>query len=154
MVWWCFGVACRRVCSFSREIVHLVKVKCAALRTGTLGSIDAPPSSLHARSTAIHAWLLFGFVFKDQRQQQVLLLYQLCLVVDVFGRLLRLFMVLSFWGWLLFAIRLPVYMQVPMSLVYRKDTYPNGPVGQKAPCMLYGYGSYGASIEPSFDFTR
>lgn len=47
-----------------------------------------------------------------------------------------------------------LYMQVPMSLVYRKDTYPDGLAGKKAPCMLYGYGSYGASIEPSFDFTR
>ncbi|CAM9120715.1 unnamed protein product [Pylaiella littoralis] len=45
-------------------------------------------------------------------------------------------------------------VEVPMSLVYRKDTYPDGLAGTKAPCMLYGYGSYGASIEPSFDFTR
>lgn len=41
-----------------------------------------------------------------------------------------------------------------MSMVYRKDIYPDGLSGKKAPCMLYGYGSYGASIEPSFDFTR
>lgn len=41
-----------------------------------------------------------------------------------------------------------------MSMVYRKDIYPDGLAGKKAPCMLYGYGSYGASIEPSFDFTR
>lgn len=41
-----------------------------------------------------------------------------------------------------------------MSMVYRKDVYPNGLAGKQAPCMLYGYGSYGASIEPTFDFTR
>ncbi|CAB1098468.1 unnamed protein product [Ectocarpus sp. CCAP 1310/34] len=45
-------------------------------------------------------------------------------------------------------------VEVPMSIVYRKDAHPDGLAGAKAPCMLYGYGSYGASIEPSFDFTR
>eukprot|EP00903_Cladosiphon_okamuranus_P021564 g19826.t1 len=45
-------------------------------------------------------------------------------------------------------------VEVPMSMVYRKDLYPDGLAGKKAPCMLYGYGSYGASIEPTFDFTR
>ncbi|CAN0085230.1 unnamed protein product, partial [Ectocarpus sp. 12 AP-2014] len=45
-------------------------------------------------------------------------------------------------------------VEVPMSIVYRKDAYPDGLAGAKAPCMLYGYGSYGASMEPSFDFTR
>ncbi|CAN0370281.1 unnamed protein product, partial [Scytosiphon promiscuus] len=45
-------------------------------------------------------------------------------------------------------------VEVPMSIVYRKDVYPDGLAGKQAPCMLYGYGSYGASIEPTFDFTR
>lgn len=48
----------------------------------------------------------------------------------------------------------PPFAQVPMSMVYRKDVYPDGLAGKQAPCMLYGYGSYGASIEPTFDFTR
>ncbi|CAM9993833.1 unnamed protein product [Ascophyllum nodosum] len=45
-------------------------------------------------------------------------------------------------------------VEVPVSMVYRKDIYPAGVAGHSAPCMLYGYGSYGASMEPSFDFTR
>ncbi|CAM9668454.1 unnamed protein product, partial [Hapterophycus canaliculatus] len=45
-------------------------------------------------------------------------------------------------------------VEVPMSMVFRKDVYPDGLAGKQAPCMLYGYGSYGASIEPTFDFTR
>lgn len=37
--------------------------------------------------------------------------------------------------------------QVPVSLVYRKDTPRNG----SAPCLLTGYGSYGMSYTPEFD---
>eukprot|EP00953_Heterococcus_sp_UTEX-ZZ885_P006781 4133-Heterococcus_DN1.PRE.1 len=43
---------------------------------------------------------------------------------------------------------------IPMSIVYRKDLYPEGPRNCHAPTMLYGYGCYGASIEPDFDSTR
>jgi oligopeptidase B len=39
---------------------------------------------------------------------------------------------------------------VPISLVYHKDTKIDG----TAPCLIYGYGSYGASMEPSFGHTR
>ncbi|HEY2562518.1 MAG TPA: S9 family peptidase [Acidimicrobiales bacterium] len=49
--------------------------------------------------------------------------------------------------------------QVPMSLVYRPDACatddsdgPGGPRG--APCLLYGYGSYEASMDPSFSSLR
>jgi len=41
-------------------------------------------------------------------------------------------------------------VDVPISLVYHKDTKIDG----TAPCMLYGYGSYGASMNPSFSHTR
>lgn len=40
--------------------------------------------------------------------------------------------------------------RVPVSLVRRTDT----PVDGTAPLLLYGYGSYGASTEPSFDSAR
>lgn len=39
---------------------------------------------------------------------------------------------------------------VPMSLVMRRDT----PLDGSAPLLLYGYGSYGFSIDPSFDQKR
>lgn len=39
---------------------------------------------------------------------------------------------------------------IPISLVYRKDCFHGEPV----PCLLYGYGSYGFSIDPSFDSNR
>lgn len=39
---------------------------------------------------------------------------------------------------------------VPISLVYKKGLEKNG----RNPCMLYGYGSYGASMTPTFDFRR
>ena len=49
--------------------------------------------------------------------------------------------------------------QVPMSLVYRPDRCAHdssddqgGP--QNAPCLLYGYGSYEASMDPSFSSLR
>lgn len=41
-------------------------------------------------------------------------------------------------------------VMVPVSLVYHKDTKIDG----TAPCLLYGYGSYGYSIDPSFSSTR
>jgi oligopeptidase B len=40
--------------------------------------------------------------------------------------------------------------QVPISVVHRKDVKIDG----SAPLLVYGYGSYGFSSEPSFDFTR
>jgi oligopeptidase B len=40
--------------------------------------------------------------------------------------------------------------QVPISLVYRRDTRRDG----SAPLLVYGYGSYGISSEPRFDANR
>ena len=40
--------------------------------------------------------------------------------------------------------------QVPISIVYKKGFEKNG----KAPLLLYGYGSYGASMDASFSSTR
>jgi oligopeptidase B len=40
--------------------------------------------------------------------------------------------------------------QVPISLVYKKGVVRDG----RAPCLLYGYGSYGANMEPRFDAKR
>jgi oligopeptidase B len=40
--------------------------------------------------------------------------------------------------------------KIPMSLVYRKDIEMDG----NNPALLYGYGSYGATIEPRFSTTR
>ena len=40
--------------------------------------------------------------------------------------------------------------QIPISLVYRKDSFHGEPVR----CLLYGYGSYGFSMDPSFDSNR
>ncbi len=40
--------------------------------------------------------------------------------------------------------------KIPMSLVYRKGTKMDG----KAPLLLYGYGSYGASMTPNFSSNR
>ncbi|MFZ0061365.1 MAG: S9 family peptidase [Pyrinomonadaceae bacterium] len=40
--------------------------------------------------------------------------------------------------------------KIPMSVVYRKGTKMDG----KAPLLLYGYGSYGASITPNFSSNR
>ena len=41
-------------------------------------------------------------------------------------------------------------VEVPVSIVYHKDTKVDG----SAPLMLYGYGSYGYSMEPSFSAMR
>ena len=41
-------------------------------------------------------------------------------------------------------------VQVPMSIVYRKGMVRDG----NTPCLLYGYGSYGASTSPAFDQKR
>ncbi len=40
--------------------------------------------------------------------------------------------------------------KIPISLVYRKGVKKDG----KAPCLLYGYGSYGYSMNPSFSSVR
>lgn len=41
-------------------------------------------------------------------------------------------------------------VQIPISLVYKKGFERNG----TAPLLLYGYGSYGASMDPTFSSTR
>ena len=40
--------------------------------------------------------------------------------------------------------------EVPVSIVYHKDTKIDG----SAPCLLYGYGSYGNSLDPFFSSVR
>jgi len=40
--------------------------------------------------------------------------------------------------------------QIPISLVYRKDTKLDG----RTPLLLYGYGSYGYTIDPAFSVSR
>ena len=44
----------------------------------------------------------------------------------------------------------PDGVQVPMSVVHRKDT----PVDGSAPALLYGYGSYESSVDPTFSTIR
>jgi oligopeptidase B len=44
--------------------------------------------------------------------------------------------------------------QVPMSLVYRPDLVGGPSSGQPSPCLLYGYGSYEASMDPTFSSLR
>lgn len=41
-------------------------------------------------------------------------------------------------------------VEIPVSIVYHKDTKIDG----TSPCLLYGYGSYGYSMDPSFSLTR
>jgi len=41
-------------------------------------------------------------------------------------------------------------VRIPISIVYRKDKLAEG----KTPVLLYGYGSYGISIDPSFSIAR
>lgn len=41
-------------------------------------------------------------------------------------------------------------VEVPVSLVYRKDLFKKG----ESPILIYGYGSYGSSIDPSFSSPR
>jgi len=41
-------------------------------------------------------------------------------------------------------------VEVPVSIVYHKDTKLDG----TSPCLLYGYGSYGYSMDPSFSISR
>lgn len=41
-------------------------------------------------------------------------------------------------------------VEVPVSIVYHKDT----PIDGTSPCLLYGYGSYGASMDPGFSMSR
>ena len=43
---------------------------------------------------------------------------------------------------------------VPISLVYRPDLVRPGREGGGAPCLLYGYGSYEASMDPTFSSLR
>jgi oligopeptidase B len=45
--------------------------------------------------------------------------------------------------------------RVPLSLVYRPDLAgTSGPTGGRSPCLLYGYGSYETSIDPTFSSLR
>jgi len=44
--------------------------------------------------------------------------------------------------------------EIPVSIVYRKDTLAGKSPGQPVPTHLYGYGSYGACIEADFRMTR
>lgn len=44
--------------------------------------------------------------------------------------------------------------QIPVSIVYRKDTMEKVNTGESAPMHLYGYGSYGACMEADFSITR
>ncbi|HEX5112451.1 MAG TPA: S9 family peptidase [Saprospiraceae bacterium] len=41
-------------------------------------------------------------------------------------------------------------VEVPISIVYHKDTKLDG----TSPCLLYGYGSYGYSMDPAFSMSR
>ncbi|MEP6646552.1 MAG: S9 family peptidase, partial [Saprospiraceae bacterium] len=41
-------------------------------------------------------------------------------------------------------------VEVPVSIVYHKDT----PLDGTSPCLLYGYGSYGISMDPNFSASR
>lgn len=41
-------------------------------------------------------------------------------------------------------------VEVPISIVYHKNT----PIDGTSPCLLYGYGSYGYSLDPSFSMSR
>ncbi len=43
---------------------------------------------------------------------------------------------------------------VPISLVYRPDLVPGPEGGRPSPCLLYGYGSYEASMDPIFSSLR
>ncbi len=44
--------------------------------------------------------------------------------------------------------------EVPISLVYRPDLVAQPGVGPPSPCLLYGYGSYEASMDPTFSSLR
>lgn len=44
--------------------------------------------------------------------------------------------------------------QIPVSVVYRKETMEKVNAGERVPVHLYGYGSYGACIEADFRSTR
>ena len=49
----------------------------------------------------------------------------------------------------------PDGVEVPISLVYRKDRVHDGSArGSNSPMLLYGYGSYGISIDPAFSSDR
>ncbi len=44
--------------------------------------------------------------------------------------------------------------EVPISLVYRTDGVAGPGAGRPSPCLLYGYGSYEVSIDPTFSSLR
>jgi oligopeptidase B len=44
--------------------------------------------------------------------------------------------------------------EVPISLVYRPDLVAGPGAGNPSPCLLYGYGSYEVSIDPTFSSLR
>jgi oligopeptidase B len=44
----------------------------------------------------------------------------------------------------------PDGVEVPISIVYRRDLHRDGP----APCLLYGYGAYEVTIDPTFSSVR
>eukprot|EP00571_Detonula_confervacea_P015724 CAMPEP_0172298280 /NCGR_PEP_ID=MMETSP1058-20130122/1010_1 /TAXON_ID=83371 /ORGANISM="Detonula confervacea, Strain CCMP 353" /LENGTH=739 /DNA_ID=CAMNT_0013007543 /DNA_START=470 /DNA_END=2686 /DNA_ORIENTATION=- len=44
--------------------------------------------------------------------------------------------------------------QIPISVVYHKDTMGKVKDGERVPVHLYGYGSYGESVDANFDSTR
>ncbi|KAL3777217.1 hypothetical protein ACHAW5_007650 [Stephanodiscus triporus] len=43
---------------------------------------------------------------------------------------------------------------IPISVVYRKETMARVEAGERVPCHLYGYGSYGMCVEADFRSTR
>jgi oligopeptidase B len=45
----------------------------------------------------------------------------------------------------------PIPDRIPISLVYKKDLFKGDGTN---PCYLYGYGSYGISIDPEWSFLR
>ena len=46
------------------------------------------------------------------------------------------------------------HKKVPLQIIYNKKVLNNNNELYKCPVLLYGYGSYGACIDPTFDFKR